>query len=63
MENNNKESFKLLGVSESGTDSGSEVPEFVLAPPPRKKRIKRCVLALDITSEGLTVHSDMSLNV
>ncbi|KAJ4449767.1 hypothetical protein ANN_01171, partial [Periplaneta americana] len=40
MENNNKESFKLLGVSASGSDSGSEVPEFVLAPP-RKKRIKR----------------------
>ncbi|XP_021931480.1 uncharacterized protein LOC110835507 isoform X2 [Zootermopsis nevadensis] len=39
MENNKKESFKLLGVSTSGTDSGSEVPEFVA--PPRKKRIKR----------------------
>ncbi|PSN30645.1 hypothetical protein C0J52_23468 [Blattella germanica] len=40
MENNNKESFKLLGVSPSGSDSASEVPEFVLAPP-RKKKIKR----------------------
>jgi hypothetical protein len=43
MENNNKESFKLLGVSSSGTDSPSDVPEIVLAPP-RKKRIKRLVL-------------------
>jgi hypothetical protein len=44
MENNNKESFKLLDVSPSGTDSASDVPEIVLAPP-RKKRIKRFVLA------------------
>lgn len=40
MENNNKESFKLLDVSLSSTDSASGVPEIVLAPP-RKKRIKR----------------------
>lgn len=40
MENNNKESFKLLGVSASGTDTPSDVPEIVLAPP-RKKRVKR----------------------
>nr|CAD7261363.1 unnamed protein product [Timema shepardi] len=40
MENNNKESFKLLAVSSSNSDS--EVPEFVLAPTPtRKKRLKR----------------------
>jgi hypothetical protein len=44
MENNNKESFKLLDVSLSSTDSASGVPEIVLAPP-RKKRIKRFVLA------------------
>nr|CAD7444758.1 unnamed protein product [Timema bartmani] len=42
MENNNKESFKLLAVSSSNSDS--EVPEFVLAPTPtRKKRLKRRV--------------------
>jgi len=43
MENNNKESFKLLGVTPS-TDSASDVPEIVLAPP-RKKKIRRFVLA------------------
>jgi hypothetical protein len=44
MENNNKESFKLLGVTPSATDSASDVPEIVLAPP-RKKKIRRFVLA------------------
>lgn len=39
MENNNKESFKLLSVVGSGSDSESEVPEFVLTP--KKKRLKR----------------------
>ena len=43
MENNNKESFKLLGLTPSGTDSASDVPEIVLAPP-RKKKIRRFVL-------------------
>jgi hypothetical protein len=64
MENNNKESFKLLGVSASGTDSGSEVPELVVAPP-RKKRIKRLVLALGISTVhgGQIVLSDMLLNM
>ncbi|KAJ1530449.1 hypothetical protein ONE63_005352 [Megalurothrips usitatus] len=37
--NNNKESFKLLSVAGSGSDSESEVPEFVLTP--KKKRLKR----------------------
>jgi len=40
MENNNKESFKLLGFTPSGTDSASDVPEIVLTPP-RKKKIRR----------------------
>jgi hypothetical protein len=64
MENNNKESFKLLGVSASGSDSGSEVPEFVSAPP-RKKRIKRSVLVKGIATshEGLIVLSIMLLNI
>lgn len=44
MENNNKESFKLLGFTPSASDSTSDVPELVLAPP-RKKKIKRFVLA------------------
>ncbi|XP_034246986.1 uncharacterized protein LOC117648563 isoform X2 [Thrips palmi] len=43
MENNNKESFKLLSVVGSGSDSESEVPEFVLTP--KKKRLKRRVRA------------------
>lgn len=41
MENNNKESFKLLSIAGSGSDSESEVPEFVLTP--KKKRLKRRV--------------------
>ncbi|KAJ9577736.1 hypothetical protein L9F63_005729 [Diploptera punctata] len=40
MENNNKESFKLLGMSASGSDSASDVPEVVLTPP-RKRKIRR----------------------
>ncbi|GLH02319.1 Uncharacterized protein GBIM_08369 [Gryllus bimaculatus] len=39
MENNNKESFTLLGMSDSGSDSGS-IPEFVA---PRKKKVRRRV--------------------
>ncbi|PNF42221.1 hypothetical protein B7P43_G06473 [Cryptotermes secundus] len=56
MENNNKESFKLLGVSASGTDSPSDVPEIVLAPP-RKKRIKSRRLRGNSASRGRKTQS------
>ncbi|XP_067003201.1 paramyosin isoform X2 [Anabrus simplex] len=39
MENNNKESLKLLGMSASGSDSGSPIQEFLVTP--RKKRVRR----------------------
>lgn len=39
MENNNKESFKLLDVTSSGSASESVVPEVVLNP--RKKKLRR----------------------
>lgn len=48
MENNNKESFKLLGVSASGSDSGSPAPEFLVTP--RKKKVKRRIRGTGSTS-------------
>lgn len=57
MENNNKESFKLLSIAGSGSDSESEVPEFVLTP--KKKRLKRRVR----TSQAATRTRDPQSNL